>query len=93
MAVAFAGVAAFGLLSKTGFLMDRLKAFEVGDQTISATDYRIFYKNSEMNLITNYGTALSLYYGVDLGQPISTPVSYTHLDVYKRQVSICALRA
>ena len=70
LVAAFVGVGAFGLLSKTGILMDKLTALEVGDMKVSATEYRIFYNQAEMDLINQYGSTLVMYYGVDLGQPL-----------------------
>ena len=70
LVVAFIGVGAFGLLSRTGFMMDKLTAMEFGGEKISALQYRIFYKTTEMNFINQYATDLTLYYGVDLSQPL-----------------------
>lgn len=72
LVVAFVGVGAFGLLSRTGFMMDKLTAMEFGGEKISALQYRIFYKTTEMNFINQYATDLMLYYGVDLSQPLET---------------------
>ena len=72
LVLAFAGVGIFGLLSKTGFLMGKLAAYDVGDQEISALEYRIYYKDAEINLITNYGSTLEMYYGVDFTQPLES---------------------
>ncbi len=69
---AFVAVGAFGVLAQTGALSSMLTAYEVGDQKISAKEYKIYYKTSEMNLINNYGTMLQLYYGVDLSKPLET---------------------
>ena len=72
LVVAFVGVGAFGLLSRTRFLMDKLTALEFGGEKISALEYKIYYKTNEMNFISQYGTTLQLYYGVDLSQPLET---------------------
>lgn len=72
LVLAFVGVGAFGLLSRTGFLMDKLTAMEFGDEKISALQYRISYKTTEMNFINQYASDLVLYYGVDLSQPLET---------------------
>ena len=52
LVLAFAGVGIFGLLSKTGFLMGKLAAYDVGDQEISALEYRIYYKDAELRFHT-----------------------------------------
>ncbi|MEA4920698.1 MAG: peptidylprolyl isomerase [Clostridiaceae bacterium] len=72
LVAAFVGVGIFGLLSTTGVLMDKLTAFEIGDQKISALDYKIYYKTAEINLINQYGSTLQTYYGVDLTKPLET---------------------
>ncbi len=72
LVVAFVGVGAFGLLSRTGFVMDKLTAMEFGGEKISALQYKISYKTTEINFINQYATDLTLYYGVDLSQPLET---------------------
>lgn len=72
LVVAFVGVGAFGLLSRTRFLMDKLTALEFGGEKISALQYRIFYKTNELNFVSQYGTTLQMYYGVDLSRPLET---------------------
>lgn len=72
LVAAFIGVGAFGLLSRTGILMDKLTAMEFGDEKISAMQYRIAYKTTEINFINQYAVDLTMYYGVDLSQPLET---------------------
>ncbi len=72
LVVAFIGVGAFGLLSRTSLLMDKITALEFGGEKIDAMQYRIYYKTTETNFINQYATDLTLYYGVDLSQPLET---------------------
>ena len=72
LVVAFIGVGAFGLLSRTGILMGQIEALDFGGEKINAKQYRIYYKTTEINFINQYATDLTLYYGVDLSQPLET---------------------
>ncbi|MBQ5760913.1 MAG: peptidylprolyl isomerase [Clostridia bacterium] len=72
LVLAFVGVGAFGLLSRTSLLMDKITALEFGGEKINAKQYRIYYKTTEINFINQYATDLTLYYGVDLSQPLET---------------------
>lgn len=70
LVVGFVAVGAYGLLTKN-LLMHTVNAMTVGDQEINAKQYKIAYKTNEMNFVSNYGSTLEMYYGVDLSRPLS----------------------